>query len=97
MNCKPGDLAIIVRSGFGNNGKIVKIICGLGIDPTFAGRWWAKKSGPTFYWLVESQGSPLISNKGYCAMSGPVADAALRPIRGDDDTTNINEHLEQQA
>ncbi len=41
MNCKPGDLAITVKSFAGNEGKICTVLKWIGEVPGYCGRdWW---------------------------------------------------------
>ena len=76
MNCKPGDLAIIVRSIAGNEGKIVRLLrLHTGSSNYFFG-------GPR--WVIDA---PVTDCWGFPINS--LADACLRPIRdqeGDDET-----------
>jgi hypothetical protein len=92
LNCKPGDLAIIVRSTLGNENKIVRVLYA---DPgnslpsgsvyEIDGRKWFGIS-TEFRWVIESQGSDLRSDTGALFKRRPVRDCWLRPIRdpGDD-------------
>lgn len=72
MNCKPGDLAIIVRSCAGHEGKIVRIV-----------RWVGKVRGwvGDDRWETDTQ---LRGERG--GLTRSMRDSALRPIRdpGDD-------------
>jgi hypothetical protein len=71
MNCKQGDLAIIVRSVAGNEGKIVRC---LRLVP------WGHDGGRKFEgprWIVDR---PLPASRGLPITS--VADFSMRPIRG---------------
>jgi len=70
MNCKQGDLAIVVRSCAGNEGKIVRCLRFIGKVKGFAGdnRW--------------ETDTPLITNKGN--YSATVKDAWVRPILDQD-------------
>ena len=76
MNCKPGDLAIIVRSEAGNEGKIVQCI------RVIRHQLW---SGPrcgdrlTATWEIDI---PLADFEGH--VSNEIADDQLRPIRDND-------------
>lgn len=80
MNCKPGDLAVIVRSQCGNEGRIVRVL-----------RYVGKKrftSGKTYQdcWLLEGR---LVERCLLAEQLGGDAiqpDDRLRPIRdpGDD-------------
>lgn len=77
MNCKPGDLAVIVRSWAGNEGKIVRCVRFIGrieyLNGTIADSW---EIDPP---QIGQLGNP--SNK--------IADFQLHPIRpneGDDET-----------
>lgn len=86
MNCKPGDLAIVVRSKTPSNvGLIVLVRHGhspldTGIIPTAQSRQM---------WHCEAQGSPLTWSLEYSIgteqrRNGPIPDECLRPIRDDD-------------
>lgn len=97
MNCKPGDLAVIVRSTLGNLGKIVRVIgpsfCnGLKfgettVDPATGITW--RRDTHEFDWDVESVGSPLVigfpDGKRGTALRRPAQDSALRPLRDNED------------
>lgn len=83
MNCKPGDLALVVKSKVGNEGKIVR--CIRLATPVEADRveWW---SGPLWHTDV-----PLLSLRPATNVRREVCfapDSALRPIRdpGEDAT-----------
>ncbi len=67
MNCKPGDLALVVRSSAGNEGKVVTCIRFLGHMPGWKGddRWELDLA--------------LRVNAG--GSSNTARDADLRPIR----------------
>lgn len=71
LNCRPGDLAVIVRSTAGNEGTIVHCVR---LEPQ---PWWAIIEGPR--WLIES---PVPDTYGMPIRS--VADFALRPLRDSD-------------
>lgn len=90
MNCKPGDLAVIVRSNFGNEGAIVRCIA---FFPAYEGRG---DKYPRDAWGVE--GTLKVSSDWtaddtlWCRRRGfdhVVVANRLRPIRdqpGDDET-----------
>lgn len=70
MNCKEGDLAIVVKSYAGNEGKIVRCVRYIGVVDGWRG---------DDYWVVDSI---LTTNTG---LHGPYApDSFLRPIRDQD-------------
>ena len=76
LNCKPGDLAVIVRSSAGNEGKIVRC---LELIP--ADKWLAEdgrvNSAPT--WRID------IALRGWAGdFSRFVRDEQVRPIRDND-------------
>lgn len=79
MNCKQGDLAIVVRSLFGNTGKVVTC---LNLLPAGYGSY-AKELGPI--WETDNHnivsglmdGTPM-------RVSNLISDANLRPLRGSD-------------
>lgn len=74
MNCKPGDLAFIVRSDFPENiGRIVRVIKLINDDPP--------------RWHVVLEGSPAKAyyktppHERVPATEGQICDSNLRPIR----------------
>jgi hypothetical protein len=71
MNCKPGDLAVIVRSESGNAGRIVEV---LRASHHYPNHWWVRLSHPAMNHFR------MLVTEVNCA------DANLRPIRdpGDD-------------
>lgn len=72
MNCKQGDLAIVIRSVAGNEGKIVRCLQFLGSVPGF---------GRNDYWLIDREMPTKLG------ASAPIAsDGWIRPINnpGDD-------------
>lgn len=76
MNCKQGDLAVIVRSTCGNAGKIVRCISLLPSQP-FVQPDGTVQYGPA--WVVNP---PVIGWKGD-RLPG-VRDALMRPLRDSD-------------
>jgi hypothetical protein len=75
LNCKQGDLAVIVRSCCGNEGKIVRCVA-LETD-VFV---WAKDGQMWKEPLWETE--PPVH--GWDGTISPVADSTLRPIRDSD-------------
>ena len=84
MNCRPGDLAIIIRSQNGNAGRIVEVM-----RPTVSRAGW---------WVVQMVGRPgsarnigdeAIASNLFERQRASIQDANLRPIRdspGEDET-----------
>ncbi|QIM51607.1 hypothetical protein [Hydrogenophaga crocea] len=87
MNCKPGDLAVIVRSGAQNAGKLVEIAR----PATQAERKIFDHRREGFHWWVCSIGTPIVDSWGDARMETALPDAWLRPIRdpGDDATDEM--------
>lgn len=94
LNCKQGDLAIIVKSTCGNEGKIVRCLELLMTDkvPDTSGYVWRYRSGLQPVWRIDRTinfGNDFdIVQVEYCS------DKVLRPLRGDltqDDTITIEE------
>lgn len=79
MNCKPGDLAIVVRSYAGNEGKIVRCVRLLSEAQLWEGPGIDSLISPD--WEVDL---PLRNCGG--GMQSSIPDCLLRPIRdpGDD-------------
>jgi hypothetical protein len=71
MNCKQGDLAIIVRGG--NLGRLVQVI--EPSDPL-----WAEAPD---WWYVEVLGPPAIGGGGVLSNFGHISDKHLKPLRGE--------------
>jgi hypothetical protein len=94
MNCKQGDLAVIVNGEEphegvkykqGNLGRIVEVIAPFGTYPGYG-----------FLWIIKSFGSPIPCSDGKVLAQCHCPDAWLRPIRpGElDDETQDNSELE---
>jgi hypothetical protein len=84
LNCKQGDLAIIVSSTCGNEGKIVRCLELLVTDrvPDTKGRVWGYMTGMQAVWRIDrpidmGNSSGKVTQVMYCA------DKRLRPLRGD--------------
>lgn len=106
MNVKKGDLAIIIKSFAGNEGKIVEVVEFLGSDPKFKGMQFGDGLGSC--WLVRSDKQTLNIGASFPKLHMdeqvgvtselPIPDAWLRPVSGlpdrDDITTDqpIKEH-----
>jgi hypothetical protein len=72
MNCKPGDLAVVVKSHAGNEGKIVRCVEYTGLN------FWPF-IGVDHSWRIDS------SLRSYAGTYGnDIADSQLRPIRDND-------------
>jgi hypothetical protein len=83
IRCKPGDLAIIVKSYFPDNiGLIVKVLKAYGNDDPdlrFPDRWqsmWLVECNQPMHWDSPETG------QNYFKTVGPRSDAYLHPIRG---------------
>jgi hypothetical protein len=70
MNCKPGDLAVIVRSIAGNEGKIVRCVTPVFMDGIL---------GAGMRWVTDPPLPDFLGNGSY-----PPLDANMRPIRDND-------------
>lgn len=83
MNCKQGDLAVIVRSFCGNEGRIVRCL-------KFYGRG-AFKDGTVFddIWIIDGRFARPDLKALRCGGDAAISDSWLRPIRpgdGEDET-----------
>jgi hypothetical protein len=90
MNCKPGDLAVVVRSVYGNEGQLLRILApsrgnGLPAGAKYTdsrGITWARSNG--FCWEVESLSPHGIKKRLRTYRFADVGDRYLRPIRPGD-------------
>jgi hypothetical protein len=96
MNCKQGDLAIVVRSTVGNEGKIVSCVKLFGYLPSCPhnGVHWANGID-TDYLEIDP---PVIGRHNATGELSPCSffpDAHLRPLRGDllDEETETGREL----
>lgn len=98
LNCKQGDLAIIVKSTAGNEGKIVRCLEYMGVISHItdtAGDTWRYGRGPRPVWRIDrtinfrsTYGFDADVQVGYCS------DECLRPLRGDTDDESATEEKE---
>ena len=80
MNCKPGDLALIVRSKAGNEGRLVECLELVGV---VYDRFGMLACNGLVCWRVRAlDGRPIKWDGGYVGEF--VADARMRPIRDND-------------
>lgn len=83
MNCKPGDLAVIVKSLAGNEGRLVNVVNSdvYMLPGDLSGM-------PHPLWRVRSLGEPVRSTIGWIDKEFAFPDAWLKPIRdpGEDAT-----------
>jgi hypothetical protein len=89
MRCRVGDLAVIVRSRFGNEGRIVRCVR---LYPAYQGRTDASKYNA--WGVVGRMNSPHYSaeDRVWCAARGidaVVDDGYLRPLRPDEGTDEM--------
>ena len=74
MNCKPGDMARIVKSSNGENvGVIVEVVKFVGADNEYVNLWDCKTAWPIVGYDV--------ANRKCVATKVQIPDAWLRPIR----------------
>ena len=105
MNCKQGDLAIIIRAVVPENiGKIVEVVRAPNMEDSFipidGGATW--RMDPTLdwsnSWVVRSHGAPLAwgsrDKKVALFRERPFVDAALRPIPKLDEPEDVTTEKE---
>lgn len=85
MNCKPGDLAIVIRAPGApeNIGRVVKVIDALGEVRGY------------FCWNVASDSPVAVFNNGVKSMKaqGGIPDAWLRPVSGLPITDDVEDEV----
>lgn len=80
MNCKRGDLAVLIRSNSGNEGRIVRCVV---LEKTSFSTEPLNARGITMAWRVDE---PFHSLGGICTH---IPDDYLRPIRDNDGEDEI--------
>ena len=90
MNCKPGELAFVVKSWSGNEGKVVKCLYLVDVVRDY------KPLTPGPFWVIDRQLS-----RGVAPSTNVIADACLRPIRpgdmSDETPTEVIKKLTEPA
>ena len=83
LNCKQGDLAIIVSSTCGNEGKIVRCLELLYMDRVTDtdGNTWRFANGPRWVWRIDR--SINFGNALDIVQIMHSSDHRMRPLRGD--------------
>jgi hypothetical protein len=76
MNCKPDELAVMVRSAAGNEGRIVRCLRLATLNELLEANW-NRRAGPV--WVVDQ-----ILRTSHHRMAPLANDAWLRPIRPGD-------------
>jgi hypothetical protein len=96
-NVKAGDLAVIVGSVLGNNGKVVLVLRehfpGVPIGSSYTDRHnqlW-RNTGPAQLWEVEAAGTLIQKEGGRFFKVCPVPDSHLRPITPPPGTVTTDE------
>ena len=87
MNCKPGDMAEIVKVGSGaesNIGTIVTVVAYSHNHPLLGCVWQVKPAWPICQYATTS-----IQRDVFSAKVAICADASLRPIRPEEDPESI--------
>lgn len=88
MNCKPGDLAIIMKAILSENiGRIVLVLRSSDIHPKLGFRWFVKPQNP----MRIVSGADLVTIAPVSTDIGAMPDAWLKPVSGlpmDDEVTN---------
>lgn len=77
MNCKPDDLALIVRSDVKNAGKLVTVL--RAARPEEFQNFYHRNEG--HHWRVRAVGSPIVTTGGLVLIETSLPDCRLRPIR----------------
>lgn len=90
MRCKPGDLAIVVSSDCGNEGKIVRCLrLHTSVTHDLDGATFsesASRRGPR--WVVDPP-LPVVYESGRHCFALTCADSALRPLRPEREPSSV--------
>ncbi len=97
MKCEPGDLAIIINAHNPTNiGKVVLVVERWNMRSTIGGIDFAPQT-KSCEWLIETQGSWLITKNGQYASCGPIWDKDLMPIHKESPRQSIEKEAELMA
>lgn len=93
LNCKQGDLAIIVSSTCGNEGKIVRCLELIHAShvPDTQGKIWRFANGPRWVWRIDR--SINFGNAFDIVQIMHSSDHRMRPLRGDITDEEIAQEL----
>lgn len=98
MNVKPGDLAIVVKSTCGNEGKIVFVESYIGRHKFWNGHrenvWLCRFSGPRRHRLSDLEMDVVLITD---SEPSRIPDAWLRPVSGLPDTSDVDDQLKEPA
>lgn len=94
MNCKPGDLAIVVQSRIGNLGKVVRCIR-LATDADLKAQKVMSLNEP--YWVIEGTLTAMCIVTSEVGEVSVCPDAILRPLRGNEPETDVVTDKELEA
>lgn len=95
LNCKQGDIAIIVKSTVGNEGKIVRCLEFAGVLdalPDVHGKVRYYRGDPRPVWKIDR--AINFGNGFYVVQIEYCSDEYLRPLRGDLEDDTITEEKE---
>lgn len=98
MNCKPGDLAIVVSHNQSFNGRLVEVLYAPPSHSfTLPDGYQASAPDEEPSWVLKAVGypweAPLIGGGMRQCWYGVGADTALRPLRGDPDEVHEDEEM----
>lgn len=89
LNCKKGDIAIVIKSSAGNEGKVVRclelVVTGR-VKSADGSRWLTYAQGVQPLWRTDTPMQWAVSkgpNVGKTYYVNYATDAQLRPLRGD--------------
>lgn len=107
MNCKPGDLAVVIRNSTVDDtlmGRLVRVLHAAPMgDYVLPDGMAAYNQHADRSWVCESLGAPFIApllgswRRTRLARYAGIADWGLRPIRGDESPETIVRELETQS
>lgn len=100
MNCKPGDLAVIVNAAnFANQGKLVSVLRLYKRGEILSGHRvrYATNDVQWPCWVIESLGGPLDLGSGKKHHLHVCEDVRMRPIRPGKEPTTTEREVEHAA
>lgn len=102
MNCKPGDIAVVIGDG-PHAGALVEVLCAAPLHDFFKPNGALNEGMPPGCWVLKTLGAPFeieAVSMGLTfhaqTMFPCMPDSSLRPLRGQLDDIDLHEEMEHE-